>query len=150
MLDPGGYNMPIAEYRALFQVWRDRALTIRVAYSLCAPRRGHELEDLQAMTEGMPMGFGDDWLRFNGIGENVTWGMYNNEQPTEAQKRAALSRAAMGRAARPDRDLPLAQQSLGSSSARRAGAHEPRDAGRIAALVDRASQRRLAGQASRA
>jgi len=32
------------------------------------------------------MGFGDDWLRFNGIGENVTWGMYNNEQPTEAQK----------------------------------------------------------------
>jgi predicted amidohydrolase YtcJ len=33
------------------------------------------------------MGFGDDWLRFNGIGENVTWGMYNNDTPTEAQKR---------------------------------------------------------------
>ena len=32
------------------------------------------------------MGFGDDWLRFNGIGENVTWGMYNNETPSEAQK----------------------------------------------------------------
>ena len=86
VLDPGGYNMPIEEYRALFQVWRDRALTVRVAYSLCAPRRGHELEDLAAMTEAMPMGFGDDWLRFNGIGENVVWGMYNNEKPSEADR----------------------------------------------------------------
>jgi len=86
VLDPGGYNMPIEEYRALFQVWRDRALTVRIAYSLCAPRRGHELEDLAAMTEAMPMGFGDDWLRFNGIGENVVWGMYNNEKPSEADR----------------------------------------------------------------
>jgi len=82
VLDPGGYNMPIEEYRPLFQVWRDGALTVRVAYSLCAPRRGRELEDLKAMTEAMPMGFGDDWLRFNGIGENVVWGMYNNEKPS--------------------------------------------------------------------
>ena len=86
VLDPGGYNMPIEEYRPLFQLWRDRALTVRVAYSLCAPRRGHELEDLQAMTDAMPMGFGDDWLRFNGIGENVVWGMYNNDKPTEADR----------------------------------------------------------------
>ena len=86
VLDPGGYNMPIEAYRALFQVWRDRALTVRVVYSLCAPRRDHELTDFQALTAMLPMSFGDDWLRFNGIGENVTWGMYNNEQPTEAQK----------------------------------------------------------------
>ena len=86
VLDPGGYNMPIEAYRALFQVWRDRALTIRVVYSLCAPRRDHELADFQALTAMLPMGFGDDWLRFNGIGENVTWGMYNNDAPTEAQK----------------------------------------------------------------
>jgi len=32
------------------------------------------------------MGFGDDWLRFNGIGENVTWGLYNNDNPSDAQK----------------------------------------------------------------
>ena len=80
------------EYRALFQVWRDRALTVRVAYSLCAPRRGHELEDLTAMTEAMPMGFGDDWLRFNGIGENVVWGMYNNDKPSEAQTASSSTR----------------------------------------------------------
>jgi predicted amidohydrolase YtcJ len=34
------------------------------------------------------MGTGDDWLRFNGIGECVTWGMYNNETPSEADKEA--------------------------------------------------------------
>jgi predicted amidohydrolase YtcJ len=27
------------------------------------------------------MGWGDDLLRFNGLGENVTWGMYNNAAP---------------------------------------------------------------------
>ena len=86
VLDPGGYNMPIEAYRALFQVWRDRALTLRVVYSLCAPRRDHELTDFEALTAMLPQGFGDDWLRFNGIGENVTWGMYNNDAPSEAQK----------------------------------------------------------------
>ncbi len=90
VLDPGGYNLPIEAYRPLFQVWRDRALTVRVVYSLCAPRRGHELEDFQALTAMLPMGFGDDWLRFNGIGENVTWGMYNNDAPTDAQKEQLL------------------------------------------------------------
>ena len=32
------------------------------------------------------MGFGDDMLRFNGIGERVTFGMYNNDKPSEADK----------------------------------------------------------------
>ncbi len=86
VLDPGGYNMPIEAYQALFAVWRDRALTIRVTYSLCAPRRDHELADFETLTAMLPMGFGDDWLRFNGIGENVTWGMYNNDAPSPAQK----------------------------------------------------------------
>ncbi len=52
VLDPGGYNMPIEEYRPLFQLWRDRALTLRVAYSLCAPRRDHEARGFQAMISG--------------------------------------------------------------------------------------------------
>ena len=86
VLDPGGYNMPIEAYQALFAVWRDRALTVRVTYSLCAPRRDHELADFEALTALLPTGFGDDWLRFNGIGENVTWGMYNNDAPSQAQK----------------------------------------------------------------
>jgi predicted amidohydrolase YtcJ len=86
VIDPGGYNLSIPDYQPLFEVWRRRALTLRVRYSLCAPRRGHELADLQELTQVLPMGFGDEWLRFNGIGENVTWGMYNNDAPTQAQK----------------------------------------------------------------
>ena len=84
--DPGGYNIEIADYEPLFQVWREHGLTLRVRYSLSAPRRGHELEDFKALTQTRPMGFGDDGLRFNGIGENVTWGLYNNDNPSDAQK----------------------------------------------------------------
>jgi predicted amidohydrolase YtcJ len=84
VIDPGGYNLPLDAYQAVRQVWRDRALTIRVVYSLCAPRRDRELEDFQGLMP--PMFSGDPWFRFNGIGENVTWGMYNNETPSEAQK----------------------------------------------------------------
>jgi predicted amidohydrolase YtcJ len=86
VLDPGGYNLPTADYQPLLKVWRDRALTLRVRYSISAPRRDRELDDFKELTQILPMGFGDDWLRFNGIGENVTWGLYNNDTPADAQK----------------------------------------------------------------
>ena len=110
VIDPGGYNLAIAEYQRVFQIWREHGLTLRVRYSLCAPRRGHELEDFKELTQMLPMGSGDDWLRFNGIGENVTWGMYNNDTPTEAQKEQLYRGAALGGVARHDRDIPLAQR----------------------------------------
>jgi predicted amidohydrolase YtcJ len=84
--DPGGFNLTAESYQPLFKVWQDRALTVRVVYSLFAQRRGKELEDYQSVTQMLPMGFGNDLLRFNGIGENVAWGMYNNDNPTDAQK----------------------------------------------------------------
>jgi predicted amidohydrolase YtcJ len=82
--DPGGYNLTAEGYQPLFKVWRDNALTVRVVYSLFAQRRGKELEDYQAVTQMLPMGFGDDRLRFNGVGENVAWSMYNNDRPRAA------------------------------------------------------------------
>jgi predicted amidohydrolase YtcJ len=84
--DPGGYNIEINDYQPLLQIWREHGLTLRVRYSLSAPRRDHELEDFKALTQTRPMGFGDEWLRFNGIGENVTWGLYNNDNPSDVQK----------------------------------------------------------------
>ncbi len=146
VIDPGGYNLSIPDYQPLFQVWRERALTLRVRYSLCAPRRGHELEDLQELTQVLPMGFGDDWLRFNGIGENVTWGMYNNDSPTEAQKeqlyqvlRWAVSRGLTATFHwHNDRSVHHLLEVL-----ERVNAETPIAR---AALVDRASQRRLARQ----
>jgi predicted amidohydrolase YtcJ len=86
VFDPGGHNLSPEEYEALFRLWRADKLTVRIAYSICSPRPGSELADLQTLTRFLPMGVGDGMLRFNGIGERVTWGMYNNDTPTEAQK----------------------------------------------------------------
>jgi len=84
--DPGGYNIEIDDYQPVMQIGREHGLTLRVRYSLSAPRRDHELADFKELTQRLPMGSGDDRLRFNGIGENVTWGLYNNDNPTDAQK----------------------------------------------------------------
>jgi predicted amidohydrolase YtcJ len=86
VIDPGGHNLAPEDYEALFRLWRSGDLSVRMAYSICAPRPGDELADLQLLTRFLPMAVGDDMLRFNGIGERVTWGLYNNDAPTEAQK----------------------------------------------------------------
>ena len=83
--DPGGHNLALHQYAAVQDLAREGALTMRVRYSLCAPRPGQELLDFQALTQNLPMFAGDDWLRFNGIGECVTWGLYNNDKPSAEQ-----------------------------------------------------------------
>jgi predicted amidohydrolase YtcJ len=86
VIDPGGNNLFAADYRALLDVWRERALTVRVAYALNGQTAGRELEELQALTELLPMGFGDELLKFNGIGERITLAMNNNPRPSPADK----------------------------------------------------------------
>ena len=88
VVDPGGFNMSPAEYAPLFRVWREKNLTLRVNYSYFSQKRGKELDEFKELTQLLPMGFGDDMLRFNGIGERVTFGMYDNDQPTEVDKEA--------------------------------------------------------------
>ena len=86
VIDPGGHNLAPEEYAALLRLWREDGLTVRVAYSISAPRLGNELADYQLLTRFLPMGVGNAMLRFNGIGERVTWGLYNNDAPSDAQK----------------------------------------------------------------
>jgi predicted amidohydrolase YtcJ len=81
--DPGGNNLNPENYQPLFKVWRQHQLTLRITYSLCGPTPGNEFEELKSLTQMLPQGFGDDMLKFNGIGERVTWGMNNNDHPTE-------------------------------------------------------------------
>jgi hypothetical protein len=83
VVDPMGNNMSPREYEALFKVWRDHRLTVRVAYSLSA---WAGFKELQSAIQMLPMGFGDDMLHFNGLGESITAGMYNNDHPTETEK----------------------------------------------------------------
>jgi len=90
VIDPGGFNLGPAQYAALFQLWREKALTLRVAYSVFAQQVGAEFAEFRTLTQLLPMGFGDDWLRFNGIGERITGGLYNNNQPDAAAKERFL------------------------------------------------------------
>jgi predicted amidohydrolase YtcJ len=86
VVDPGGNNLFPSDYQALFDVWRDHKLTVRVAYSLNGQTAGHEKEELAQLTELLPMGFGDEYLKFNGIGERITLAMNNNPSPSDADK----------------------------------------------------------------
>ena len=86
LMDPGGFNMSPQQYAPLFQVWRNGELTIRVNYSYFSQKKDKEFEEFKELTQLLPMGFGDSMLRFNGIGERITFGMYNNDNPTDKDK----------------------------------------------------------------
>jgi hypothetical protein len=73
IVDGGGVSLYPASYQAVFKLWRDKQLTLRVAYHLCAPTPGSELADLRNLTQLLPPGFGDDMLHFNGPGEILIW-----------------------------------------------------------------------------
>ena len=73
IVDGGGVSMYPANYQAVFKLWHDKQLTVRVAYHLCAPKPGSELADLQNLTQLLPPGFGDAMLHFNGPGEILIW-----------------------------------------------------------------------------
>jgi predicted amidohydrolase YtcJ len=73
IVDGGGVSMYPANYEAVFKLWHDKQLTLRVAYHLCAPKPGSELADLQNLTQLLPQGFGDAMLHFNGPGEILIW-----------------------------------------------------------------------------
>jgi len=58
------------------------------------------------------MGVGDGMLRFNGIGERVTWGLYNNDTPTEVPEGRVLSGRHWARRARHGPDGALEQRQV--------------------------------------
>ena len=86
VIDPGGNNVGPADYQPLLTLWRKRALTVRVAYNINGQTAGSELDDFKALTALTPMRFGDGMLRFNGLGERVTFAMNNNDKPDAAEK----------------------------------------------------------------
>jgi predicted amidohydrolase YtcJ len=85
-IDPGGNNLFPTDYPALFQVWREGRMTVRVAFSLNGQTAGKEFEEYQTLTQMLPMGFGDEMLKFNGLGERITLAMNNNERPSDVDK----------------------------------------------------------------
>ncbi|PDT85753.1 amidohydrolase [Bradyrhizobium sp. Y36] len=86
VVDPGGFSIYPSHYAALQKLWREKSLSVRVAYSLFAQNVGAEFEEYKTLTPFLPMGFGDEMLRFNGIGERITGAMYNNNAPDAATR----------------------------------------------------------------
>jgi predicted amidohydrolase YtcJ len=82
--DPCGNNVKPETYDAINKVWRDRQLTVRVTYTICGFNPPHEVEEYQKYLGLMPMGFGDDMMHFNGIGEQIVWAINNVEKPNAA------------------------------------------------------------------
>ena len=82
--DPCGNNVTPETYNAIDKVWHDRQLTVRVAYTICGFNPPHEVEEYQKYLGLMPMGFGDDMMHFNGIGEQIVWAINNVEKPNPA------------------------------------------------------------------
>ena len=73
IVDGGGVSMYPANYEAVFKLWHDKQLSVRIAYHLCSPKPGSELADQQNLLQLLPQGFGDAMLHFNGPGEILIW-----------------------------------------------------------------------------
>ena len=84
--DPGGNNLLPEDYQAVFKVWRQGDMTVRVAYTLCGNVAGGEFDEIKNLVALLPQGFGDDMLHFGGLGERITAAMNNNNRPSEAEK----------------------------------------------------------------
>ena len=72
----GGGMFPV-HYKVVQQLWRNHEMTMRVTFHFQSGARGKELENLKDYQKFSPQGFGDDMLRFGGIGESLTQGMYD-------------------------------------------------------------------------
>src|SRR5580704_16998451 len=86
IVDGGGVSVYPANYQAVFKLWHDKQLTLRIAYHLCAPKPGSELADLQNLTQLLPQGFGDSMLHFNGPGEILIWADWTDGDITQDGK----------------------------------------------------------------
>jgi predicted amidohydrolase YtcJ len=72
---PGGGMSP-EHFRAVQTLWQKGEMTLRVAFHMQSNSQ-QTLDDYKAMTLFTPMNFGDDMLRFRGIGESLAQGIYD-------------------------------------------------------------------------
>ena len=74
------------DYKVLFEMWRRRELTIRTALNIYTTK----LEDAQRWMLHLPMGFGDEWLKVNGFGEQLLAAVQDNLAPNFPLSQAGL------------------------------------------------------------
>lgn len=79
VIDPGGIGMTPEAYGPLFDLWREGELTLRTRLYLVPAERGREVEQVREWVRYVQPGFGDEWLRYVGMGEILTFGCHDLE-----------------------------------------------------------------------
>lgn len=74
------------DYKVLFELWRRKELTIRTALNIYTT----QLDDAMRWLHHLPMGFGDEWLKTNGLGEQLLGTVQDNIAPTFPLSQAGL------------------------------------------------------------
>jgi predicted amidohydrolase YtcJ len=69
---PGGGMLP-EHFRSVQTLWQKGEMTLRVSFHIASDT----LDGYKTLTSFTPMNFGDDMLRFRGIGESLAQGMYD-------------------------------------------------------------------------
>ncbi|OMI36233.1 amidohydrolase [Streptomyces sparsogenes] len=69
----GGFQNFPDNYGTVTELAREGRLSLRIAYHLFPQTAGQELDDLSRWVEMVRPEDGDEWLRLNGAGENLTW-----------------------------------------------------------------------------
>lgn len=73
----GGQNYP-EHYQAIAKLAADKALTVRIGYTLMAQRPGREIEDYKGWLATAKLYEGDDYFRLCGAGEYTVWAAGDN------------------------------------------------------------------------
>ncbi|MER7719324.1 amidohydrolase [Streptomyces flaveolus] len=69
----GGFQNFPDNYETVTELARDGELSLRIAYHLFPQTAGQEIDDLTRWIGMVRPADGDEWLRLNGAGENLTW-----------------------------------------------------------------------------
>ncbi len=69
----GGFQNFPENYETVAELARDGELSLRIAYHLFPQTAGQEIDDLARWIGMVRPEDGDEWLRLNGAGENLTW-----------------------------------------------------------------------------
>ncbi|QRP42993.1 amidohydrolase [Amycolatopsis sp. FDAARGOS 1241] len=79
----GGFQNFPDNYDTVIELAKQKALTVRIAYHLFPQTPGQEIDDLRRWIGMVRPGEGDEWLRLNGAGENLTWSAADFENFSE-------------------------------------------------------------------
>ncbi|MDI2128290.1 amidohydrolase [Yinghuangia seranimata] len=85
----GGFQNFPDNYATVIDLARSGELSLRIAYHLFPQTAGQELADLRRWTETVKPEDGDEWLRLNGAGENLTWAAADFENFSEPRPELA-------------------------------------------------------------